>query len=87
MWQSFSIAYRFEIVTPSVTLIAVAIALIAAPVVIGVFAAAADFTDCVFVQRYRIIKHRYLFTPRPKKLQVHIFNFSDIFFGFTVQQS
>ena len=55
LWQSFSIAYRFKIVTPAVTLIAVASAMIAAPVVIGVFTAAADFTDGYAVIAYFVL--------------------------------
>ena len=55
MWQSFSIAYRFKIVTPAVTLIAGAGALIAAPVIIGVFTAATDFTDGYAVIAYFVL--------------------------------
>ena len=87
MWQSFSIAYRFKIVTPAVALIAVASALIAAPVVIGVFTAAADFTDCVFVQRYHFYKHRNLLALFADIIHVCIFGFLGTFFWFTVQQS
>ena len=49
-------AYRFKTVTPAVALIAVTSALIAAPVVIGVFTAAADFTDCYAVIIYLLIE-------------------------------
>ena len=55
MWQSFSIAHRFKSVTPAVALIAVASALIAAPVVIGVFTTAADFTDGYAVIAYFVL--------------------------------
>lgn len=85
--QSFSIAHRFKIVTPAVTLIAVASALIAAPVVIGVFTAAADFTDCVFIQRYHFYKHRNLLALFADIIYVCIFGFLGAFFGLTVQQS
>ena len=87
MWQSFSIAYRFKIVTPAVTLIAGAGALIAAPVVIGVFAAAADFADSMFIQRYRFYKHRNLLALFADIIHVCIFGFLGTFFWFTVQQS
>ena len=87
MWQSFSIAYRFKIVTPAVTLIAGASALIATPVVIGVFTAAADFTDGIFIQRYRFYKHRNLLALFADIIHVCIFGFLDTFFGLTVQQS
>lgn len=48
--------YRFKTVTPAVALIAVASALIAAPVVIGVFTAAADFTDSYTVIIYLLVE-------------------------------
>ena len=55
MWQSLSIAYRFKSGTPAVTLIAVASALIAAPIVIRVIATAAYLTDGYAVIAYFIL--------------------------------
>lgn len=53
--QSLSIVHRFKIVTPAVALIAVASAYIAAPVVIGVFTASADFADGYAVIAYFVL--------------------------------
>ena len=56
MWQSLSIAYRFKTVTPAVALIAVASALIAAPIVIRVIATAAYLTDGYAVIIYLLVE-------------------------------
>lgn len=85
--QSLSIAYRFKSGTPAVTLIAVASAHIAAPIVIGVFTAATDFTDCVFIRHYRFFKYRNIHALFTDVIQVCSFGFFGAFFGFTVQQS